>query len=83
MGVTETEAKGKWCPMVRYKSPRFDAVAVNSWIDQDDENRAPEMANCIGSGCMMWREVSRPAAWPIGSPPPVVTGGYCGLAGKP
>lgn len=45
MLVNTTQAKEKWCPMVR----RIDSgVAQNVFGD----------ANCIGSDCMMWRWVN-------------------------
>lgn len=65
--MTETEAKTKWCPMWRL-GQSFDFggyAAVNNH----------SASNCIGSACMMWREI-------VGVPDDQKQG-YCGLAGKP
>jgi len=74
MIYAETQAKQKWCPMVR--SPRIESrepiivVAVNR----------PDSAvgvECIASDCMMWR------FYDPDSVAPSLRQGFCGLAGKP
>ena len=66
--MTETEAKTRWCPMVRVALPINPPPALLAAA------RAESVSRCIGSGCMMWRALltqpHKPAA------------GYCGLAGK-
>ena len=77
--MTESEARQKWCPFVR-----FNETGANRWtfVDEPDGEYAenPDFARCIGSKCMAWREygVVSPQ-YPNRS----VTHGYCGLAGKP
>jgi len=89
MGVTEEEAKTKWCPHVRSSS-----YGINSHGE-----RAPKAYNCIASGCMMWVQDS--SYWakdgrrvPIDSDEfnnyltpedgglETVCEGHCGLGGK-
>jgi hypothetical protein len=75
--MTESEAKTRWCPMVRFKSaetgsgPAFNRQRIGS--DMDD-------VNCIGSKCMAWRQQTTEGE--IGGEPALFVGGYCGLAGK-
>lgn len=45
--MTETEAKTKWCPMIRTYG------GVNNQGDITSDNK------CIGSACMMFRTTSR------------------------
>lgn len=92
--MTESEAKTKWCPFVRYE--QNDGPALNSYAanrpfkpfrDIDKQNM-----RCIASDCMAWRIL------PLSSEDKAVldieyqrTGrrldierkGYCGLAGRP
>ncbi len=89
--MTEAEAKTKWCPMARYAlDVNGSMAAVNSWtiVNQPEKRSA-----CIGSACMMWRElpprkfvngmeVQYGATWSQEAIQ-TVTQGYCGLAGKP
>lgn len=84
--MTESDAKQKWCPMVR-----------QAGRDGGSYNRATSGANacnCIGSDCMMWRETEPlrtmngqhvPAGYERAYPEAVQMRktGYCGLAGKP
>ena len=75
--MTEDEAKTKWCPHARVHKGEggnrypmdIDAVGVSAYT------------RCIGSGCMMWREVSSQRKEIDGKL--VMYGGHCGLAGKP
>lgn len=58
--MIETEARTKWCPMVRYVPARkfsFGRIkaAVNRWLDDDDAQPNPEPCRCIASDCMAWR----------------------------
>lgn len=46
--MTESEAKTKWCPMVRYQ----DLRAINRDACYDNSG-----THCIGSACMMWRHL--------------------------
>lgn len=62
---TEIEASRKWCPMGRIG--HRDGVTLN-----DPDNLPGYSTKCVGSRCMMWRQVSTNLAT-----------GYCGLAGKP
>jgi hypothetical protein len=68
VGLTEEDAKTKWCPFVRYH--------VRVGDNEISGNRAEvagvdnEVINCIASRCMAWR-------WHVAQR------GYCGLAGKP
>lgn len=45
MLVTETEAKTKWCPMIRI-SDGSNTLGVG---------RQDPLCRCIASGCMMWQ----------------------------
>ena len=76
--MTEDEAKTKWCPMVRYRSDRFPNHGINRWSDVGDNQKTPDMAMCIASGCAMWQWFAVTVAGPGKSE----FSGYCGLAGK-
>ena len=92
--MTEDEAKTKWCPMVRYVSPRRFSLwgelnqkitaAINRWKDFEDTQTNPEMCRCIASECMMWRATDNEYAPENPSNPPDYVGGkpagYCGLS---
>jgi len=92
--MTEDEAKERWCPMVRLMcdGPReqtligpFNRMALT---EKPKETRLPEAGRCIGSECMMWREITERDLHPspeltIAFINENVIGGYCGLAGKP
>lgn len=78
--MTETEAKTKWCPMVRI-------VVVNGHVQENRHGQFRALGDdatgpfCIGSACMMWRwETHQMGDWP---PERVGDEGYCGLAGQP
>src|SRR5689334_4927929 len=83
--TTESEAKTKWCPMVRLDQP-----GGNRWTYGIEGER--DNTNCIGSACMMWRWSNRvwghdddcrgkEAAKEFTKQNPLK--GFCGLAGKP
>lgn len=83
--MTESEAKKKWCPIVR-QGDMNNPTGINRGYRQD--------FNCIGSACAMWRwktdyiepdEVHFMSNYPRPKTRIVVseTEGHCGLAGKP
>ena len=76
--MTETEAKTKWCPMVRH--------VTYSGESEGGFNRATHIdagvnLNCVGSACMMWR-VSPFDKQYVDGVMVTVQCGYCGLVGK-
>ncbi len=102
--MTETEAKTKWCPMVRAARWGATKAAIeengedgvlalvngmpcNRFIIDESEHPEDHIYKetlCIGSACMMWREVFVPAVPSTdGSCAVGDMDGYCGLAGKP
>lgn len=79
MITTESEAKKKWCPFVRAGMYGEGAAAIRMIaVNRDPRQELPELAPCLGSGCMAWR-VKGELVKPAGS----VVLGYCGLAGEP
>lgn len=70
--MTEDEAKTKWCPMVRYQGGQ----PLNRDACYDLKG-----THCIGSDCMMWRDLFDDQ--PYASDATRRVRGYCGLAGKP
>lgn len=74
--MTETEAKTKWCPMVRIARPTSAEVPRITGVNRGTNEYAipTGSVSCIGSACMMfrWTDVVE-----------TDSGGYCGLAGKP
>lgn len=73
MGMTEDEAKTKWCPLVRVLDSR------GPWNRHPDKKVSSD-ATCLGSACMMWRW----EGWPAGRTfsddrPPIPKTGDCGL----
>jgi len=85
-GMTEEEAKKRWCPMVRctgrseflgdMESPAGNCDAeVGGVID-----RKPSYALCIASDCMCWRNLFHETETDIDGDKKYL-GGYCGLAG--
>ena len=77
--MNESEAKTKWCPMVRYSS------AMENGIIAIRLNRPTDHTNCIASACMMWWWDSTIVDYKPSGEPIVersATDGYCGLAGK-
>ncbi len=67
--MKESEAKTKWCPMVRY-----GADAINKDIEDGPYYHA---YRCIGSDCMMWRQQRN--LEDDGTVTLLVDEGYCGL----
>ena len=67
MSMTETEAREKWCPMVRFHTFADGSAASNLSAMGDDIHRC----QCIASDCMMWQE--------IGHKRDDEPKGYCGL----
>ena len=66
--MIEQEARQKWCPFAANKL--------------HDNRIDPDMARCIASDCMAWRQTYHV---PPGDPyhdPEVDLIGFCGLAGK-
>lgn len=51
--MTESEAKERWCPMVRHYNAQH-APCGNSLASMPN-GRGGGFANCIGSACMMWK----------------------------
>ncbi len=67
MNLTEEEARTKWCPHIRLANMISQAEYAVSVNVYDNLDRP----RCIASECSQWR-------WQ-----PLMTKGYCGLAGKP
>ena len=92
MYLTESDAKQKWCPQVRFSthSGQGDTeCAVNSFGGQ---SRSGDLDfACIASECMMWRKVviipltatALMAGVTATSNIDNKDKGYCGLAGRP
>lgn len=78
--MTETEAKTKWCAMVK----QSEHMASDGEIIATFYSNGTHDGKCIGSNCMMWRElsISFPSDEELEAAPDVASG-YCGLAGKP
>lgn len=74
--VPESRALQLWCPWARVSSPA-DEPAYNRLDAGTEQGRpvaavlAPQVARCLGRGCMAWRR-----SGPDGH-------GYCGAAGAP
>ena len=70
--VTETEAKGKWCPFVRKRTWRTMGHGFESACAEGSYNRGDQgTLKCIGSECMAWRWAEKALT------------GFCGIAGNP
>jgi hypothetical protein len=78
--MTEEDAKQKWRPMVNHYNALHEPCG-NSFAMMGSPNDWRH-TKCIGSSCMMWQHenVVTGAVSPTGG---IVSGGYCGLAGKP
>lgn len=86
--MMESEAKTKWCPMVRVGLPdQFGNGTVSNRVESDQPETVISYSLCIGSACMMWRwqeKFELLEAGDAGSPHlkwVVPTDGHCGLAG--
>lgn len=85
MLVTESQAKTKWCPMVRYTVSDVIGDATpprNRWVSSDDKNLNPSASCCIGRECMMW-QWAEAFHEDFGVTPDEGSLGFCGLAGHP
>lgn len=92
--MTEEEAKTKWCPYARVQMGGSASAQLSSghnrqaaYVNWAADNTPPG-TRCIASACMAWRETYVIANvdmsnYQWGSPVPMKTVGYCGLAGKP
>ena len=69
--MTETDAKKRWCPMVR--------VAYDANHKPEDRKRI----SCIGPDCMLWRWTPVPRGSEGAKAGRSGADGYCGIAGKP
>lgn len=93
--LTETQARGLWCPFSRVAMATADGTigphlaAANRWqVDGNSKSLLPAGSMCIASACMAWRKrVSSDERdrrkfedENIGK---FEYGGYCGLAGRP
>lgn len=86
--MTEEEALTKWCPIIMSPS------SIDRGMTTMPMRSRAHGANCIGSACMMWREIisddlyrleviqEEPRMVKVVGGPTVIAG-YCGLAGKP
>ena len=63
--MKKSEAREKWCPMVRYNAHTNDSGGCNR---HGANSSVPDFALCVADLCMMWREDGKKR-------------GYCGLAG--
>lgn len=91
--MTETEAKGKWCPMAR-GDRGGNRTEYGGAPDESFPEYVKDMTQlhpCVGSACMMWRKTHGPHADRAqfidrDTMQPITVDaddGYCGLAGKP
>ena len=86
-GMTEDEAKTKWCP---FRPVERIADQCAPWESPYPSAKYNESERCIGSGCMAWRWHSfehRLREYEDGekeftSSHDETFGGFCGLAGK-
>ena len=92
--MTDQEANTKWCPLFSACTGINNVSAILlKQIGAPPEKSAQAASStnfyCIGSACMMWRNefdiMSDPDKPKLSMLPPKlgVSGGYCGLAGKP
>lgn len=59
-GITEEKAKTKWCPHVRISNGPdgvWNKLSFDIMNNPDITKR--ETYNCIGSACMMWRDLGQ------------------------
>lgn len=55
VAITENEAFGKWCPMVRLLGFKDSQAEGCAWNRAPSDHEPPHSASCIGSRCMMWQ----------------------------
>jgi hypothetical protein len=79
-GLTEAEAKKRWCPFARAPGNYAYGLPTNN---RNERGGPTARAKCIGSDCMAWRWIDAEVEFQrTGTHQPTNTG-YCGLAGKP
>ena len=90
MGLTEAEAKTKWCPFGRQVLRGDRGIAYQGAPAGNRNSDDSARTNCIGSACMAWRFVfidkstsRRTKGGVKGRVDLDYTRGHCGLAGKP
>jgi hypothetical protein len=77
--MTESEAKTKWCPLIRVGVQKENgAVACNASV----QYRNPDNCRCIASACMFWRQ-QIPAHRETKNHVATEAIGFCGVAGRP
>ncbi len=77
MLTTEADARKKWCPLARVEGNN----RLNNALNDGFEN-TPEPYHCIGSRCMMWREIH--SSHLKGGAAKTLQGhGFCGVGGRP
>lgn len=58
--MTEEEAKTKWCPFarvgVRWMDSQAESLADLTAVPVNRGSSAEDLARCIGSACMAWRQ---------------------------
>lgn len=89
--MTESDAKQKWCPMVRNNgiaetgeyAKYTPSGNCESIMGERGTLRNPIYARCIASDCMMWVATDNMPAPDSKFGDDFVPAGYCGLAGKP
>jgi len=83
-GLTEAEAKKRWCPFARAHwsgNSGQDTYQGNRFFAEDGKTSDPA-TGCLGSGCMAWRWAGNDGDWRrrtggILTPTPV---GFCGFS---
>jgi hypothetical protein len=96
--MTEDEARTKWCPFARVIENGSASGAHNRvQLPTGRDVRVPVAGFCLASTCMAWRQVyttvvvdgrgvivPNQATWGGDyERKDIVSGGYCGLAGRP
>jgi hypothetical protein len=75
--LTETEARTKWCPFVRFVLDSQGFAAGNRFD-------GARHSLCIASECMAWRFLgAAPTTQMTAEGKPIESRGFCGLAGRP
>lgn len=75
MLLSESDARKKWCPMVRVEGNN----RIHNTLTDGFQN-AERTYHCIANDCMAWREYH--LSFMHGSEP-LEKHGYCGVAGRP